>query len=126
LQEERLATLRKIVDLVDQRRRQGGASVAELALAKRNVAEAELELCTSQAERVTVLEKIVEEARILASQAAQLAQDNVASQEAALATKADLLQSQVRLELARAEMSSELNGSGPNPAQVGWASPPAR
>jgi hypothetical protein len=126
LQEERLATLRKIVDLVGQRHRQGGASMTELVLAKRNVAEAELEICASQADRVLVLEKIVEDARTLESQAAQLAQDNVASQELALAMKADLLRSQIRLELARAELSSELNGSGQNPAQVSWASPAAK
>ena len=87
LQEKRLATLRKIVDLVDQRFRHGGASMAELILAKRNVAEAELELCTSQAERILVFERIVEDVRVLESQAAQLAQDNAASQEVALAMR---------------------------------------
>jgi hypothetical protein len=126
LQEERLATLRKIVDLVDQRRRHGSASMSELVLAKRNVAEAELELCTSPTERVMVLEKIVEGARILESQAAQGGHDNLVSQEVVLAMKADLLRSQIRLELARAELSSELNGSGQKAAQVGWASPPAK
>jgi len=34
--------------------------MAELALARRHVAEAELEICANQAERVMVLEKIVE------------------------------------------------------------------
>jgi hypothetical protein len=126
LQEERLAILRTIVDLVDQKHGQGAASMAEFVLAKRNVAEAELEICASQAERIKVLEQIVEDARILESQAAKLAQDNVGSQEVALAMKADLLRSQVRLELARAEWSGELNGSEQNPAQVGWASPSAK
>jgi hypothetical protein len=126
LQEERLATLRKIADLVDQRRRQGGASMAELAVAKRNVAEAELELCTRPAERVRLLERIVEEASILESQAARLAQDNVAAQEVALGMKAELLRSRVRLELARAGLPGEPNGSGPQPAQVGWASRAAK
>ena len=126
LQEERLATLRTIVELVDQKRRQGSASMAELALANRDVAEAELEICANQTERVIILEKIVEDARILESQAAQLAQNNLASQEVALAMKADWLKSRIRLELARAELSSELNGSGQKPAQVGWASPPAK
>ena len=126
LQEERLATLRKIADLVDQKRRQGSASMAALALAKRDVAEAELELCANQTDLVIVLEKIVEEARLLESQAAQLAQNNLASQEMALAMKADLLLSQIRLELARADLSSEPNGSGQQPAQVGWASPAAK
>jgi hypothetical protein len=122
LQEERLAILRTIVDLVEQRRQQGGASMAELVLAKRNVAEAELELSTTQAERVLILEKIVEDARILESQASQLALDNVASQEVALALKADLLRSQVRLEVARAELSGEPNGSGPEQAPAGLTS----
>ena len=122
LQEERLATLRKIAELVDQKRRQGSASMAEVASAKREVAEAELEICANQTDRVRVLEQIVEDTRILASQAAQLAQDNLAGQEVALAMKADLLRSQIRLELARAELSSELNGSGEKRAPAGWAS----
>lgn len=126
LQEERLATLRKIVDLVDQRRRHGSASMAEFVVAKRNVAEAELENCTNPAERVMVLEKIVEEAKVLESQAARRAQDDNACQEVALAMKADLLRWQVRLERARAELSSELNGCAQKRPQVGWASPPAK
>jgi hypothetical protein len=125
-QEERLATLRTIVELVDQKRRQGSASMAELASANRDVAEAELEICATQTERVIVLEKIVQEARILESQAAQLAQDNLASQEVALAMKADLLKSRIRLELARAELSSELNGSGQVRVQAHWGSPRAK
>ena len=126
LQEERLATLRQIVELVDQKRRQGSASMAEVASAKREVAEAELELCANQSDRVKVLEQLVEDARIIASKAAQLAQDNLLSQEVALAMKADWLKSRIRLELARAELSNELNGRGQEPAQVGWASPPAK
>jgi hypothetical protein len=126
LQEERLATLRQIVELVDQKRRQGSASMAELALAKREVAEAELEICANQTERVIVLEKIVEEARIFESKAAQLAQENLVSQEVALTMKADWLKSRIRLELARAELSSELNGSGQKRAPTGWASPAAQ
>jgi hypothetical protein len=126
LKEERLATLRKIVDLIDQKRRQGGASMAEYALANREVAEAELELCANQTERVIILEKLVEDARIFESKAAQLAQDKVASQEFALAMKADWLKAKIRLELARAELSNELNSGGQTRAQAGWAAPSAK
>jgi hypothetical protein len=126
LQDERLATLRKIVDLVDQKRRQGGASMAEVASAKREVAEAELEICANQADRVKVLEQIVEDARIIESKAAQLAEDNLVSQEVALAMKADWLKSRIRLELARAELWSESNDSGQEPVPAGRASPPAK
>lgn len=126
LQEERLTTLRKIAELVDQKRRQGSASMVEVASAKREVSEAELEICANQTDRVRVLEQIVEDARILASQAAQLARNNLASQEVALAIKADLLRSQIRLELARAELSSELNASGQKRAPTGWTSPAAQ
>ena len=126
LQEERLATLRQIVEVVDQKRRQGSASMAEVASAKREVAEAELEICTNQTERVIVLEKIVEDARIIASKAAQLAQDNLVSQEVALAMKADWLKSRIRLELARAELSNELNGRRQKRAPTGLASPVAQ
>lgn len=107
LQEERLATLQQIADLVNQRRRQGSASVAEVVSARREVAEAELEMCSSQIDRVRLLEQIVEDARLLANQAAQRAQDNLASQEVALTMKADWLQSQIRLERARAEWAGE-------------------
>lgn len=126
LQEERLATLRQIVEVVDQKRRQGSASMAELASAKREVAEAELEICANQTERVIILEKIVEDARIFESKAAQLAQENLASQEFALAMKADWLKSRIRLELARAELSNELTGSGQKRAPTDWASQGAR
>lgn len=126
LQEERLATLRQIVELVDQKRRQGSASMAELALAKRDIAEAELEICANQTERVIILEKLVEDARIFESKAAQLAHENLVSREVALAMKADWLKSRIRLELARAELSSELNGSGQKRAPTDWASRGAR
>jgi hypothetical protein len=126
LQEERLATLRQIVELVDQKRRQGSASMAELALAKRDVAEAELEICANQTERVIILEKIAEDARIFESKAAQLAQDNIASQEFALAMKADWLKSRIRLELARAELSNELDVRAQTQVQADHATAPAK
>lgn len=126
LQEERLATLRKIADLVDQKRREGSASMAEVASAKREVAEAELEICANQADRVLVLERIVEDSSLLASQAVQLAQSNLASQEVALAMKADLLRSRIRLELARAELWNEVNDSGQARSPASQASPPAK
>lgn len=126
LQEERLATLRAIVDIIHQKRRQGDASMAELVAAKREVAEAELEICANPAERVKVLERIVEDAQIVAEKAAQLARDNLISQELALAMKAELLRSQIRLELARAEWSSELTGSGQTQVPAGYATAPAK
>jgi hypothetical protein len=108
LREERLATLRRIVELVDQRHRSGSASMAELVLAKRDVAEAELEICTNQMDRVFVLQKMVEDAAVLEVQAVRLAQKNVASEEAALAAKAGLLQLKIRLEDAQAQLSKQL------------------
>jgi hypothetical protein len=126
LQEERLATLRTIAELIDQKRLQGNASMAELALANRDIAEAELELCANQTERVIILERIVEDARMFESKAAQLTQDKVVSQEFALAMKADWLKARIRLELARAELSSELTGSGQKSAQVNWSSSTAK
>ena len=50
---------------------------------------------------------------------AQLAQNNLAFQEVALAMKADLLRSQIRLELARADLSSEPSGGGQAQAPAG-------
>ncbi len=110
LQEERLTALRRIVELVDQRYHSGSASRVELAAANRNVAEAELDMCATQKERVTVLGKMVDNATILETQAAELARKGVASEEAALVIKADLLQLRIRLEEAQAELARELNG----------------
>ena len=109
LREDRLATLRRIVDLIDRRYHSGSASMAELLAAKRDVAEAELEACSSQKERVRVLEKMVADTSILEGQAVQLARKKVATEESALAIKADLLRLKIRLEEAQAELSSELD-----------------
>ncbi len=105
---DRLATLRRRVDLVDQRYRTGSGSRSELLAAKRDVAEAELDTCAPQKERVSVLEKMVDDANILECQAAELARKNVATEEAALVIKADLLQLKIRLEEAQAALSREL------------------
>ena len=110
LHEERLAALRKRVELVEQRCRSGSGSRAELLAAKRDVAEAELDTCASQEERVRVLEKMIADATILESQAAELARKNVASEEVALVIKADLLQLKIRLEEAQSELSSDPQG----------------
>jgi len=121
LQQERLATLRQLADLLEQKRRQGSASLAEVAAAKREAAEAGLELCDTPTERVRVLEQIVADTRLLASRAEQLAQSNLACQEVALTLKAELLRAQIRLERARAELSNEPTGSGQEHAPAGWA-----
>src|SRR5690242_20487426 len=91
LRDQRLATLRRIVDLIDGRYHSGSASMAELLAAKRDVGEAELEACADQKERVRLLEKMVDDTSVLEDQAVQLAQKNVATEELALAVKADLL-----------------------------------
>jgi hypothetical protein len=96
--------------------------MADVTAAKREVAEAELEICANQMDRVRILEQIVEDTRLLASQTALLAQKKLASQEVALAMKADLLRSQIRLELARTELPAEPNGSGPQRTPAGWTS----
>ena len=105
LREERLATLRRIVDLIDRRYHSGSASMAELLAAQRDLAEAQLEASATQEERVQVLEKMVSDASILDDQAVQLARKNVVSEESALAIKADLLQLKIRLNQAQAESS---------------------
>jgi hypothetical protein len=107
LREERLATLHKIVDLINHRYHSGSASMAELLAAKRDVGEGELEACAGQKERVRVLEKMVEDTSILEGQAAQLARKDVATEESALAIKADLLRLKIRLNQAQAESSCD-------------------
>jgi hypothetical protein len=103
LQEQRLATLSNLVEITNEHFKKGQASSDELWSAARAKDEAELDLCTSSAERILVLERIVEEARTVEEQDARLVTNKLLSRALLLKATADRLQQQIRLECARAK-----------------------
>ena len=103
LEEQRLVTLSNLVEITSERVKSGELSADELLDATRARDEAKLDLCTSDAERLAVLEKIVEEARTLENQDAKLVAEKVESQRILLKATANRLEQQIRLESARAK-----------------------
>ena len=101
LEEERLATLSNLVEITTEHYRSGQVSSEELASAIRTRDEAELDLCTSNAGRIPVLERIVKEARVREEQDAGLVTNKLLSRRLLLKAKADRLQQEIRLELAK-------------------------
>ena len=103
LEEQRLVTLSNLVEITSERVKNGDLSSDELLAATRARDEAELALCTSDAERIAVLEKIVEEARTVEEKDAKLVADKVMARRILLKATADRLEQQIRLESARAK-----------------------
>jgi hypothetical protein len=101
LQEQRLATLRNLVEITTEHYKNGQVSSDEVQAAARARDEAELDLCTSNAQRIAVLERIVQEARTIEEEDARLMTNNLISRRLWLKAKADRLQQQIRLEYAK-------------------------
>src|SRR5215831_19862611 len=101
LQEQRLATLSNLVEVTTVDVKKGQVSTDELRSAGRERDEAELALCTSDAERITVLEKIVAEARAIEEQDARLVSEKAMARSELLKATADRLEQQIHLESAR-------------------------
>ena len=100
LQEQRLATLRKLVDISTEHFKNGQMSADELRSATKAKEEAELELCTSAQERVAVLEKAVAEAKLVEDQEAKLAANMLGSETSLLKATAERLHQEILLEQA--------------------------
>ena len=101
LQEQRLATLREVARLASLSAEVGHKNPEELWAAIKARGEAELELCTSNAERIGVLEKLVAEVKGLEAQAAKLVSSQFLSETSFLKLKADRLKQEILLEQAR-------------------------
>jgi hypothetical protein len=101
LQEQRLATLSNLVEITNEHFKNGQASSDELWSAARAKDQAELDLCTSRAERIAVLERIVAEARMVEEQNARLVTNKLLSRTLLLKATADRLQEEIILEQAR-------------------------
>ena len=103
LQEQRLATLRDLVKITTEHYKNGQVSSEELWSATRAQDEAELDLCTSNAARIAVLERIVAEAKTIEAQDAKLVADKLLSRRLLLKATADRLQQEIILENAKAK-----------------------
>jgi hypothetical protein len=101
LQEERLATLSKLVEVTAADVKTGEVSTDTLRSAGRARDEAELVLCTSDAERITVLEKIVAEAKAIEASDTKLVAEKAMAPRDLLKATADRLEQQIRLESVR-------------------------
>jgi hypothetical protein len=101
LQEQRLATLSNLVEATAADVKNGQVSTDALRSAGRARDEAELVLCTSDAEKIAVLERIVAEARAIEEQDAKLVTEKVLSRRELLNATADRLEQQIRLESVR-------------------------
>ena len=103
LQEQRLDTLRDLVKITTEHYKNGQVSSEELWSATRAQDEAELDLCTSNAARIAVLERIVAEAKTIEAQDAKLVADKLLSRRLLLKATADRLQQEIILENAKAK-----------------------
>lgn len=103
LQEQRLATLRTLVKITADRFKTGQASSDELRSAIRAQEDAELDLCRSDQERITILERAVAEAKVREEQDAKLAANKLLPETSVLNAKADRLQQEILLEQARSK-----------------------
>ena len=106
LQKERLAVLRETSALIDHQYRAGNASLDEVWAITREVTEAELDLCSGDKERVSVLEKLVATAKEFERQVTQLAQNKLRSEAEVLKAKAGRLKAEILLEQTRAKLAS--------------------
>lgn len=101
LQEQRLATLRNLVKMTTEHYKNGRASSDELRSATGARDEAELDLCTSNKERIAILERIVAEAKLLEELSVKMAANKLLPETSVLRAKADRLQKEILLEQAR-------------------------
>ena len=102
LQEQRLAALRRLVTATTESYKSGHASFDDLSSATTARDEAELELCTSNPERVVVLQRGVAAAKVLEEQEAKLAALKMAPETVLLKATANRLRLEIILEQTRA------------------------
>jgi hypothetical protein len=101
LQEQRFATLRKVLEITSEQFKKGLASFDELGSATKAENEAELDVCNSKKERIAVFEKLVAGAKALEEQSAKLAANKLIPESSFLKAKADRLEQEILLEQAR-------------------------
>jgi hypothetical protein len=100
LLKDRLAVLRQAAAIAAEAHRRG-EPYSQLARANRAVRRAELELCTTDAERAAVLEKALAGAREAEDQAQAMHKAGLVDGRAPLQAKADRLKAEIALERVR-------------------------
>lgn len=103
LQEERLATLSDIVKRTREHFTNGLATADDVWSATKAREQAALELCASDKERIAILEKALNEARMREEQEAKLAANNLLPKTSLLQAKADRLEQEILLEQAKSK-----------------------
>ncbi|HLW64720.1 MAG TPA: hypothetical protein VKS79_05320 [Gemmataceae bacterium] len=106
LQKERLAILKDVARLAKERIRVGQGTVEELRDAERMLLDAELELCSTDKERVEVLERHLSQAQEIEQMMDKMAKAGIVRTSSSLLAKADRLQ--VEIALARAKEKMDL------------------
>src|SRR5262249_10106033 len=119
LRKERLAVVRDIARLAAEAYKTGGGSYDSVREATRMVFAAELELCTTDKERIAVIEKAVAEAKKWEDIVAQVVKAGQVPATAGLKAKADRLQVEIALEGLRARAGAQ--AAPPGSAQVALA-----
>ena len=108
LQRERLATLREIAavetDAYNRSRSRGERSFEPLARAEADVLSAALELCDTEANRITLLEATVAKAKVYEDEASTLAKAGAETEFAVLKRRSHRLQAEIALERARSSL----------------------
>lgn len=101
LEQQRLATLGKLVDVSTEGFKKGQVSADELQSAVRAKEEAELALCTSSQERVAILQKALADAKLREAQVAKLAAMHLAPETSLLKVTAERLRQEILFEQAK-------------------------
>lgn len=101
LQQQRLATLSDIVERTREHFTNGLATSDDLWSAVKAREKAALELCTSDKERIAILEKALNEAKLREDQEAKLAANKLLPETTLLQAKADRLEQEILLEQAK-------------------------
>ncbi len=102
LLQERLTTCREMVRQVETRYKNGQCTYDEVHSAARMTLDAELEVCTTDKERVAVLEKFLPEAKRHEQTAETFFKSGQGTMTTALKARADRLRVEIDLERARA------------------------
>ena len=108
LQKEWLASVRDIAKKDAVRAKNGQASPDEILASNRMLADAALEVCGSDEDRIAVLEKILASARDTEKLAERLAKSGQARESTLLKAKAERLRFEIALERAKSRAAAQM------------------
>ncbi|HJT79307.1 MAG TPA: hypothetical protein VJ739_19075 [Gemmataceae bacterium] len=128
LHKERLATLRALADQTTKDYKAGRVAFDRVHQATRAVLHAELELCESDKERFSVLEKLVAQAKANEQHAAERYKSGAAPSSDALIATADRLEAEIALARAKSTVATPLDRGEkrPAPQAAGCCGAPAK